>query len=144
MKTLFLAHLVATIFMTGLIWLVQLVHYPLMNRVGSQGFAAYEQAHQRAIGPLVMIVMLTELGTGLALLGTRPTGMQPWAAWVGVALLGVIWLSTFLLQLPAHGVLSTGFDQAAYQRLVSTNWIRTVAWSLRSLLLLWVLDRLLP
>jgi uncharacterized membrane protein len=144
MKLVFLLHLFATFFMTGLIWLVQLVHYPLMDRVGTQQFAAYEQAHQRAIGPLVIIIMLAELGTGFALLGAQPAGLQTWQVWVGAALLGVIWLSTFLLQLPAHGALSTGFDPAVHQRLVTTNWIRTAAWSLRSGLLLWVLWKQLP
>lgn len=38
-------HVAATWFMVGLIWFVQLVHYPLFARVGRGGFAAYEGAH---------------------------------------------------------------------------------------------------
>ena len=34
-----LVHLLATAFMTGLIWFVQLVHYPLMKEVAATGFA---------------------------------------------------------------------------------------------------------
>ena len=30
----------------GLIWIVQVVHYPLFGRVGREGFAAYESAHR--------------------------------------------------------------------------------------------------
>ena len=30
----FLAHLFSTLFMTGVIWFAQVVHYPLLGRVG--------------------------------------------------------------------------------------------------------------
>jgi hypothetical protein len=43
----------------------------------------------------------------------------------------VIWASTALLQIPAHGRLASGFDASAAATLVSSNWIRTVAWSAR-------------
>ena len=44
---LLLIHAGATLYMTGLIWFVQVVHYPLMARVGEDGFAEYEKHHQR-------------------------------------------------------------------------------------------------
>ena len=34
---LLLLHAAATLFMTGLIWFVQVVHYPLFARVGEDG-----------------------------------------------------------------------------------------------------------
>ena len=40
-------HLAATAAMTGLIWFVQVVHYPLFAAVGADQFVAYEVAHQR-------------------------------------------------------------------------------------------------
>jgi hypothetical protein len=58
--------------------------------------------------------------------------------WAGTALLAVIWLSTAVVQVPCHEVLSRVFDSEVYQSLVSTNWIGTAAWSLRGLLLLWM------
>jgi hypothetical protein len=50
----------------------------------------------------------------------------------------VIWLSTLLLQVPQHNTLGAGFDDAAHRTLVLTNWLRTAAWTLRSLLVLWM------
>ena len=44
MSLLPIVHVLATWFMTGVIWFVQVVHYPLMARVGAEGFAAYERA----------------------------------------------------------------------------------------------------
>lgn len=136
-----LVNLASTLFLTGLIWLVQLVHYPLFAQVGSAEFVNYENMHRRMITPLVGPMMLLELGTAVGLLVRRPETIPTWAAWTGFGLAVVIWLSTALLQVPEHDVLSNGFDTAAYQRLVSTNWWRTAAWSLRSLLMLWCVYR---
>jgi len=48
----------------------------------------------------------------------------------------VIWLSTALLQVPLHGRLVERFAERDAARLTATNWIRTVCWTLRSLLLM--------
>ena len=66
-----------------------------------------------------------------------------WGAIIGLALVTLIWLSTALLQVPCHEDLSNGFDTEIHRRLVATNWIRTVAWSLRSLLATWILGTML-
>ncbi|MEM1270514.1 MAG: hypothetical protein AAF752_11220 [Bacteroidota bacterium] len=137
----FVVHLAATLFMTGVIWIVQVVHYPLFAGVGIERFAAYEAAHARLITFVVMPAMLIELGTAFWLLADRPAWMPAWSVWLGVALLGAIWASTAFLQVPAHAALSQGFDAEVHSRLVNTNWVRTVAWSFRSSLLLWVLYR---
>ena len=51
-----------------------------------------------------------------------------------MGLLAVIWLSTALIQVPLHQRLGGGFDAEVHSRLVTSNWIRTVAWTLRGLL----------
>jgi hypothetical protein len=130
------AHLAATWTMVGIIWFVQVVHYPLMARVGRDGYPAYHAAHSRRTTWVVVPPMLLELGTA-AWLALRPTPyFPPSAAWAGLALLAVVWLSTFLLQVPRHGTLEHGFDAGAHRRLVRTNWIRTVGWTLRGILVL--------
>jgi hypothetical protein len=131
-----LPHAAATLWMVGLIWFVQVVHYPLFARVGRQRFAAYEAAHTRRTGWVVGPPMLVEAATAVLLAGAPPEGVTRTAAWAGLGLLGTIWLSTALLQVPAHRRLERGFDAAAHRRLVATNWIRTVAWSLRGALAL--------
>lgn len=122
-------HLLSTAYMTGLVWFVQVVHYPLMGGVDEAGFAAYERRHQSRTTWVVAPPMLLELATAAALLYRPPAGIPPAWAWVGAALLAIVWLSTFGLQVPCHDRLSKGFDEAAWRRLVATNWIRTAAWS---------------
>jgi multisubunit Na+/H+ antiporter MnhB subunit len=61
-------------------------------------------------------------------------------AWTmtGAFLLAVIWASTAFLQVPMHNVLTDGFNAEAHGRLVQTNWIRTIGWTLRGLLALYL------
>ena len=121
-------HLIATLFMAGVIVFVQIVHYPLMDGVGEDRFAAYEKRHTVRTGWVVMPAMVAELGTAVWLTAFPPVGVADAVPRLGLSLLGVIWISTAALQVPAHGRLSSGFDGATHRRLVLTNWLRTCAW----------------
>jgi hypothetical protein len=144
MTLVLLLHAASTLWMTGLIWFVQVVHYPLFALVGASGFATYEHAHTTRTTLVVGPPMLLELATTVALLGLASDVVPRSAAWTGAALLAVIWLSTALLQVPQHSLLSLGFDARASEFLVQSNWIRTIGWSLRAVLALWLVWRLLP
>jgi hypothetical protein len=121
------AHAGATLFMTGLIWFVQVVHYPLLRRIPATEAAAYAQDHARRTGWVVGPVMLAELGLALALAARG--GLL---AWTSLGLLGVLWASTAWIQVPLHRRLALGPDPAAVESLVRTNWLRTAAWTLRA------------
>lgn len=136
LNSLFLVHLSATLFMTGLIYFVQVVHYPLFAKVGTPYFMEYHHQHTFWTGFVVMAPMLTEALSAVALIWFRPPGVSSFFAWLGLILVGIIWLSTATQQVPQHNTLSQGFDMASYRILVSSNWVRTIAWSLRSALLL--------
>lgn len=138
MEYLLLAHLAATLYMVGLIWFVQVVHYPLFSRVGEEGFSGYSEAHSRLTSYVVGPPMLIEAGTALVLVFLRPERVPFYLALAGLALVTAIWLSTALLQVPRHTALGSGFDRAAWRGLVGTNWIRTAAWSARGLVVLWM------
>jgi hypothetical protein len=144
-RYLLLVQIVCTLAMTGLIWFVQVVHYPLFARVGAQGFAAYEAEHATRTGWVVGPLMCLELGAAFLFLlpRFRPPLVPAQQAMIGAVLVGVIWLSTALIQVPLHSRLGSGYDPAVIARLVATNWIRTVAWTLRSALVLAWTARLL-
>ncbi|MBC8161397.1 MAG: hypothetical protein H7Z42_09275 [Roseiflexaceae bacterium] len=141
-----LVGLAATLFMTGVIWVIQVVHYPLFAQVGSAQFGLYHTGHNARITLVVLLPMLIEALTALVLVVARPTGVPLWTALLGLALVGVIWGSTFLLQVPYHNQLATlagEESRAAIAGLVATNWLRTLAWTARSLLMLGVVATLL-
>jgi hypothetical protein len=139
-KFLLLTNAAATLFLVGLIWMVQVVHYPLFNMADRANFTAFEAAHSNRISVIVGPAMLLELVTAGWLLVSRPAGIPAWTVWLGAALVGVAWLVTAFLSVPQHAILSAGFNQTAYQTLVNTNWIRTVAWTARGALVLWMLS----
>ena len=130
-SALFVVNLIATWYMVGLIWMVQIVHYNMFDRVGLEQFQQYEADHNRLITPIVGVPMLFELATAVLLLFAAPDSFPRWAAIVGLVLIGLIWLSTVMLQLPCHTQLLNGFDEATYRRLVNSNWIRTGLWTVR-------------
>lgn len=134
-------HAAATWFMTGLVWFVQLVHYPLMAEVGAGEFVRYEQQHRRRTTWVVAPAMMIEAALAGWLLLGPDQGLPFWSVAAGAALLAAIWASTFLIQVPLHERLSAGFDAAVHRRLVRTNWGRTLGWSLRAVLAAWWLVR---
>lgn len=140
MNALLLANACSTLFMTGLIWFVQVVHYPLFASVGGPGFAAYSRAHQQLTTFVVGPPMLVEALSAALLVVFRPPAVPAWSAWAGVLLVGLIWISTAALQIPAHARLADGFDAESATRLVATNWIRTIAWSARAALVIWMVS----
>jgi hypothetical protein len=127
MHSLLIAHLMATTFMTGLIWFVQVVHYPLFAGVGDAAFTRYEADHMRRTTWVVGPAMLAEAALASFIGWSTATPL----AWAGLALLAFIWVSTWLLQVPCHNRLCGGFERAVARRLVSTNWLRTIGWSAR-------------
>lgn len=136
---LVLANLTSTLFMVGVIWFVQVVHYPLFSKVGEAGFVAYEDDHSRLTSYVVGPPMLVEAGTSLLLLVFRPDGVPGWLVWFGFGLVVAIWASTALLQVPRHTALGAGFDVSAHRFLVASNWVRTIAWTLRGGVVIWLI-----
>ncbi len=141
---LFLLDLAATFYLWGVIWTVQIVHYPLFARVGGQNWSDYHAAHTRLMTLVVLPAMVTELGASGLLALTRPPWLSPGLLWAGFALAVLTWAVTFFVSVPLHDTLSRGFDQSAVARLVSTNWLRTAFWTGHALVLLIQVWRLLP
>lgn len=140
--TVLALQIAATLFMAGVIWIVQLVHYPLFARVGAAAFAAYEVEHRTRISLVVMPAMLLEVATAAWIAAAPPASVPAWSARLALALLVLVWLSTFFLQVPLHDRLSRSFDAAAIASLVRGNWIRTAAWSARAAIATWWVARL--
>jgi hypothetical protein len=130
-ETLLLIQFTATALMTGIIWFVQIVHYPLFGSVPAESFTRYEQSHTVRTGVVVAPLMLLELASAASLpLLRNPIAFTP-TYLAALGCLALIWASTFLIQVPLHGLLEKRHDMAAISRLVQTNWIRTVLWSVR-------------
>ena len=123
-------HLVATVFMVGLIWFVQVVHYPLFDRISGDASIQYAAEHQRRTAWVVGLPMLVEGITTLWLFFNPIDGRL--LPLLGGLLLLKIHLSTIFLQIPLHKKLSQGYEREVVRKLVATNWIRTIGWTIRA------------
>lgn len=135
------AQLATTLPLVGLIWMVQLVAYPLFARAGESAFASYHAAHSSWITLVVGPLMLGELVSAALWISARPPELSAPLAWAGLALVVLVWAVTAFVSVPQHAILARGFDADAHATLVATNWIRTAAWSARGVMLLWIVDR---
>ncbi len=131
MSYILIIHIFTTFFMTGLCWFVQIVHYPLFRMINPKDFPAYEKKNLNT-GFIAVPMMIIELATGLWILYDN----QSLIPFLNVVLLGIIGLSTVIFQAPVHFLLKNKMSLPLINQLIKTNWIRTISWTIRSLLLI--------
>ncbi len=137
-RAIFLAHLASTLIMTALMGFVQIAHYPSFSSIDPAKFTEYYRWHTRRAWLFAPPPMIIEAVTGVLLFFYRPAGVGTAQVAAGLALIAVIWLSTFFFQWPAHKKLASGYDAGVHAFLVKTSWIRTIAYGLRAALVLWM------
>lgn len=118
--------------MTGLIWLVQIVHYPSFSYIDENDYIQFQLFHMKNISYVVMPVMLTELFSLLILSYMNLTTNFI----VCLSLLALIWLNTFFWNVPLHQKLTQKKDTDAIKWLVISNWPRTILWTIKSVYIL--------
>lgn len=118
--------------LTGLIWTVQLVHYPGFINVGRETFSTYEALHRKRIFPLVGPLMAAELAaTAWLILAGHVSILHMIAA----ALVILVWVHTWTFAAPAHFRLDReGYSKPVIRKLVLGNWVRTISWTVRALI----------
>jgi hypothetical protein len=133
LKLLLLLNFALATYLTGVIWTVQLVHYPSFAQAARDTFPAFHQQHSNRISWVVMAPMVLELGlAGWLVWQGRALGQGVWWA---LGLVVLIWAATFFISVPFHNRLAHGYDYIAIDGLVRTNWLRTLAWTARTGLL---------
>jgi len=113
--------------MFGVIWLVQLVHYPSFLYIEKEKFEEFEKFHMFRISLVVVPLMIFELLTAVLL----QLKISEQIVMIHTALVIFIWVYTFLVSSKIHGELTKGFDSGLIKKLVTSNWPRTIAWSLK-------------
>lgn len=136
--TVTLIHLIATTVMTGVIWFTQIVHYPLFARIPATVSPSHAVENQSRTSYVVGAPMLVEGLCAIALFINPPGDSSRMLPFIGGVLLAIVLLSTIAMQVPRHAELATELTQSeidhTVQRLVTSNWIRTVGWSARTVI----------
>jgi len=140
MLLILFSNILVTAFLVGLIWFVQIVHYPIFREVGKQNFHQFHTAHTHLTGKIVILPMILELGLSF------------WLVWesynfysiIALLITILLWILTALIFVPLHGKLADkqkGYDLKSIEKLVFRNWFRTFFWSLRLLLLIYMITK---
>jgi hypothetical protein len=109
-----------------LIWIIQILHYPSFLFIDKASFTEFENFHTKRISLIVIPLMLAELV--LLIYDFR---------WILFFILAGIWLSTFLIQVPCHNKLKQGKNLEIIHRLIFSNWIRTLLWTVKFLVIIY-------
>ena len=126
-------HLIATSVMVGVIWVIQLVHYPSFHFIELKQYTTFQRFHMSRISYVVIPAMLTELFT-LILIVISMDQIDTLVL-ASAILLIFIWLMTAVFFSGVHQKLTLGYDQTVVDKLVKLNWGRTLLWTLRLLLI---------
>jgi hypothetical protein len=140
----FLVTLALTWYMTGMIWSMQILEYPLFALVGPNEFPAYHQRHNRGLPFLVILPSVAAFLSAVVLIFTRPERLPLWASILIASLDFIIIIVTFVREAPLHAKLDReGSSPDVIRQLVQGNWIRTLLWTANALLLLGITAYLL-
>ncbi len=132
----------STFWMLAVIWFVQMVHYPLFEDVDEDAFLDYHRTHEWWTTWIVGPPMFLE-ATGSFYLYLNPPFLTSSVLWLtGFLLVLVPLTSTAFIQVPQHTRLREGYHLETIRRLVRWNWIRTVAWTLRGGIFVYLLVHL--
>lgn len=136
---IFIIHLVSSFMMIGIIWLVQIINYPLFALVPEQFFKEYHKKHLTRSQWIIVPLMLIELLSGFLLLFWYIPQVSYWLYLLNFFLIFLVWIETFLIQAPKHNQLQASHSQKSIEQLVNLNWLRTITWSLHGLVLIKIL-----
>ena len=108
-----------------LIWIVQLIIYPSFHYIEDLHFKEWHTRYTATIGLIVAPLMLLQVGIEGMFFFQQEMRLQR------IFLIAVIWVATFFFSVPYHRELNrSGKNGRTINRLLRTNWIRTLCWSL--------------
>ena len=123
MNFLFLLIIINSIFV-GVILMTQILSYPLLLKLNKSNFYDYYNSYTKRISFIVIPLMIFEVFLSIIL----NTILNDFYLFASNILLLIIWGSTFLIQVPIHNKLSSNHSYSLINKLIFTNWIRTIAW----------------
>jgi hypothetical protein len=104
--------------MTGLIWLIQNVHYPTFKFISEINFKSFHAFHSKFITYIVGPIMTLELVTGLYFLKSQNFYLKAELNALGIIL---IWITKAFLSVPTHNQLGIEKNKKSIEFLIATN-----------------------
>lgn len=109
-----------------LIWIVQVVVYPALTHISPGAFKDWHDSYTRKMGYIAGPLMIAQLCSAAL-------SVYQQAELRSILYLGAVagtWGVTFAFSVPLHKALHTqGPRPLLIQKLISTNWMRTLLWT---------------
>lgn len=108
-----------------LILLVQFIIYPSFSFIEEKKFVHWHGRYTALIGMIVSPLMLTQVAVEVV------HCIEHDPRWLRMVLIAAVWGATFSLSVPCHSRLHReGKNFKVINRLVMSNWLRTLLWSM--------------
>ena len=110
-----------------LIWIIQRIVYPSFLHYSTENLVVWHREYTSRFSAIVIPLMLAQLGISIYQVITL-TNLY---TLLSLAVIILIWISTFLQFVPIHSNISKGnVSEKMLKALVRKNWLRTFLWSL--------------
>ncbi len=135
-------HLALACAFTGILWYAQIDQYPMLSLVGKEDLPRYQKAYdRRTFGPATAL-LVADAFSGLLLFWIHPGHFPIWVASCNAGLIVVVWVITWCGCARCHLKLECGYDARVLRRLLRLNLLRAGTMTVRCLLLMWSVTRL--
>lgn len=108
-----------------LILLVQIVIYPCFHSISDEFFSNWHFNYMKTIslviGPLMIIQAI--------IISYQCINVRDIISILSLLSVLVVWITTISISVPCHNALqASGYNTIIVDRLINTNWIRTISW----------------
>lgn len=135
----FYFHFMLCIAVTAILWFMQVVHYPLFAFVDKTRWSEFTERKRRQTMMILYPLMAFEALTGITLILMASQSATYIFLALEVGLLAVLHIYNFMYFNALVKKITGPEDSLNHQRCVKMHWIRTAGWSLRLVLLIFII-----
>ena len=117
-ESILLFQIVINVYLLGVIIMTQFITYPTFLIIDKNSFNKYHRKYVNIISIIVAPAMVLEI--------------------ISLIVLLFIWLTTFIIMVPSHNILSRKNDSKEIKKLININWVRTFLWSVKLIVMLFI------
>tara|TARA_B100000530_G_scaffold336575_1_gene291735 strand:+ start:4078 stop:4503 length:426 start_codon:yes stop_codon:yes gene_type:complete len=133
-ESILLFQIVINVYLLGVIIMTQFITYPTFLIIDKNSFNKYHRKYVNIISIIVAPAMVLEIISLIVLVYLS----KDFLLVKSLILLLCIWLTTFIIMVPSHNILSRKNDSKEIKKLININWVRTFLWSVKLIVMLFI------
>ena len=133
-ESILLFQIVINVYLLGVIIMTQFITYPTFLIIDKNSFNKYHRKYENIISIIVAPAMVLEIISLIVLVYLS----KDFLLVKSLILLLCIWLTTFIIMVPSHNILSRKNDSKEIKKLININWVRTFLWSVKLIVMLFI------